>query len=137
MLKCMVIGNIGGDPEIRYSQDGKSILRFNVASNGRERLQDGTWQDKTDWIRCTVFGPRAEKLAALLRKGTKVYVDGRLEARPWLNNAGQPQAGLELIASEVEFAGNRQDGEQRAPAGVATAAARQRQESLDDSDIPF
>lgn len=138
MLKGIVVGNIGSEPEMRYSAQGQGMLRFSVASNGRVKNQDGEWQDETTWIRCTIFGARAEKLSEMLRKGTKVYVDGRLEARPWMNNSGQPQAGLEMIANDVEFAGNRQDGDggtqQRQPV-VAASAPRAQQESLDD--IPF
>jgi single-strand DNA-binding protein len=111
MLKATLIGNLGGDPETRYTADGRAFIRFNVASNYRARDQGGEWQDKTEWVRVTVFGQRAEALAQYLRKGTKVYVDGRLEARPWLDNSQQPRAGLEVIANDVEFMSSRTDDE--------------------------
>lgn len=132
MLKASVIGNIGADPELRYAASGSPVLRFNVASNGRTRTPDGEWQDETTWIRVTVVGKRAESLQNLLRKGTRVYVDGRLEARPWTGQNGQINAGLEVLANDVEFAGPRQsdDGGQR------PGAARGRDDD-DLEDVPF
>src|SRR4051812_31451314 len=103
MLKCTLIGNLGSDPEMRYSASGQPFLRFNVASNGRTRDAGGAWQDHTEWVRVTVFGQRAETLAQYLKKGSRVYVEGRLEARPWTDQQGQVRAGLEVAASDVEF----------------------------------
>lgn len=110
MLKATVIGNLGGDPELKYSANGQPFLRFNIASNYRVREPDGSWADRTEWIRCTTFGKRAETLGQHLRKGTRVYVDGRLEARPWTDQSGSVRAGLELVASDVEFMSSRQNG---------------------------
>lgn len=131
MLKCSVVGNVGSDPEIKYSQDGKPILRFSVASNGRVRNQAGEWQDETTWVRVLVFGQRAETLSQHLHKGMRVFVDGRLEARPWTNNAGNPQAGLEVIAGDVEFVSSRQDGP-GAPVEAGNARG-----PADDAALPF
>src|SRR4051812_7887651 len=109
MLKAMLVGNIGSDPDMKYTANGDGRLTFNVASNGRRRDQSGAYVDETTWVRCTVFGKRAETLANLLRKGMRVYVDGRLEARPWKDRTDNPQAGLEMIASDVEFMSPRTD----------------------------
>ena len=125
MLKALVIGNLGSDPEMKYSAGGSPFLRFNVAANSRTRSADGQWVDATEWVRCTVFGARAESLANLLRKGSRVYADGRLEARPWTDREGQVRAGLELIADTVELAGPRTDGQQQQRGGG------------DDDAIPF
>jgi single-strand DNA-binding protein len=135
MLKGTIIGNLGSDPEMRYSQGGSPFLRFSVAAGYRVRDQSGAWVDKTEWVRCTVFGARAEALAQFLHKGTRVYVEGRLEARPWTAQDGSVRAGLELLANEVELMSPRpDDGQQRQPA--ATGAARG-QDDGDDSDVPF
>ncbi len=154
MLKLSLVGNLGNDPEeLRYSADGRAFLRFSVAGNYRARDPGGEWQKKTEWVRVTVFGPRAEFLSQYLRKGSKVYVEGRLEARPWLDNQQQPRAGLEIVASEVEFMSSRADDEGfdtpaprsgAAPQREAPAAAEpvssgrgsgQRQGSADDADL--
>lgn len=116
MLKATLIGNLGNDPELRYSAAGAPFLRMNVAANYRRRSPEGEWSDVTEWVRVTVMGQRAESLASYLKKGSRVYVDGRLEARPWTNQQGEVKAGLELMASDVEFMSSRQDDQgQHAP----------------------
>jgi len=112
MLKATLIGNLGSDPEMRYSANGQPFLRFNVASNYRTRTPEGEWQDKTEWVRVTIFGQRAETYAQSLRKGSRVYVDGRLEARPWTDQQGQVRAGLELVVSDIMNITSR-DGDER------------------------
>lgn len=112
MLKATLIGNLGGDPdEPRYTSDGRPFVRFNVACNYRNRGQDGEWQDKTEWVRVSVFGRQAEFVTQYLRKGSRVYVDGRLETRPWLDNQQQPRGGLEVLANDVQFMSSRADDE--------------------------
>lgn len=134
MLKCQIVGNLGQDPEMRYSAEGRPVLTFRVASNYRTRTQEGAWEDRTEWVRVRVVGQRAETLSQYLRKGSRVYVDGRLEARPWSNNAGQPQSGLEVFANDVEFLNPRDDnGQQPAP---ARAAAPKGQDD-GDSDLEY
>lgn len=135
MFTAQMIGNLGNDPELKYSASGSPFLRFNVATNGRVKSQDGQWEDKTEWVRVTVFGQRAESLTNYLHKGMRVYVDGRLEAKPWTAKDGEVRAGLELIASDVEFMSVRNDDEQQ-PA----APARQQKPATDDGeleDLPF
>jgi single-strand DNA-binding protein len=85
----------------------------------------------------TVFGKRAETLSQYLHKGSRVFVDGRLEARPWENRDGQPVAGLEITANEVEFMSGRNDEDQRqAPVVAGNRASAQGQQD-DGSDVPF
>jgi single-strand DNA-binding protein len=109
MLKASVIGNIGHDPDLRYSPSGQPILRFNVASNYRTRTPEGEWQDRVEWVRVTITGTRAESLSQCLKKGSRIYVEGRLEARPWTDQQGQIRPGLEVLANEVQFMSSRQD----------------------------
>lgn len=135
MLKATLIGNLGNDPEMRYSASGSPFLRFNVASNFRVRTPEGEWQDKTEWVRVTVFGPRAESLAQYLKKGTRVFVDGRLEARPWTDQQGQVRAGLEVVAGDVEYMSSRSDDEQRGGGGGGMGGGMDR-ESPRSSNAP-
>ena len=152
MLKAILIGNLGNDPEeLRYTADGRAFVRFNVASNYRAKGQDGEWQDRTEWVRVTAFGRQAEMASQYLRKGSKVYVDGRLEARPWTDNQSQPRAGLEVIANDIQFMSSRADDERgdfsrpssaprEAVAGGGGQAPRpsggsQRSAPPDDSDL--
>ena len=108
MLKASVIGNLGSDPELRYSPSGAPSLRVNVASNYRARTPEGEWEDRTEWVRVIIFGQRAESLAQYLKKGMRVFVDGRLEARPWTDRENRVRAGLEIVASDIEFTSTRQ-----------------------------
>ena len=139
MLKCMVIGNIGGDPELKYAASGSAILRFSVASNGRRRTQVGEWEDATTWCRVTILGKRAESLVEHLKKGTRVYCDGKLEARPWSRSDGSPEAGLEILASDVEFASGRQEGgiESRGTRGPVTRLGERNEGRGDLDDLPW
>ncbi len=134
MLKAAILGNLGNDPEMRYAASGTPTLRFNVACNGRVKDPNGEWMEETTWVRVTVFGNRAESLSQILRKGTKVYADGRLEARPWTDNGGNVRAGLELVADTVELCSPRQqdDGYQQRP---PTTVNRQPQQGADDGDL--
>lgn len=136
MLKATLIGNLGNDPEMRYSASGSPFLRFNVASNFRARTPEGEWQDKTEWVRVTVMGQRAETLSQYLKKGSRVYVDGRLEARPWTDQQGQVRAGLEVVASEVQFMSSRADDEQRAAGGGSAGGGSEREYSRPASPSP-
>ena len=140
MLKAMLIGNLGNDPELRYSANGAPFLRFNLASNYRTKTAEGNWEDRTEWVRVTVTGQRAESLSQYLKKGTKVYVDGRLEARPWTDNQGQVRAGLEVMANEVQFMTSRDDGAgDRAPAAASAGNGRRsaNDQAADLDDVPF
>ena len=135
MLKATLIGNLGNDPDMRYSANGAPLLRFNVASNYRTRTPEGEYQDRTEWVRVTVTGTRAESLSQYLKKGSRVYVEGRLEARPWTDQQGQIRSGLEVLANEVQFMSSRADDEQRASGGggggggFSDAAPRERSSS--------
>ncbi len=125
MLKAALIGNLGSDPEMRYSADGRPFARFNVASNYKARTPEGEMQDRTEWVRVTVFGRQAEMASQYLHKGSKVYVDGRLESRPWTDNQQQPRAGLELIANDLQFMSSRSEDEGTAGEGGFAAPARE------------
>jgi single-strand DNA-binding protein len=126
----MLIGNLGNDPEMRYSASGTPFLRMNVASNYRTRTPGGEYEEKTEWVRATITGARAESLSQYLKKGSRVYVDGRLEARPWTDQHGQMRAGLEVMANEVEFLSSRSDEERTADGGQEGGAPQ------DASDSP-
>lgn len=126
MLQATLTGNIGNEPELKYSANGNAYLRFNVASNGRTRNADGEWVDETTWVRVTLLGSRAESLANHLHKGSRVTVVGKLDARAWLDNDGNARPGLELLAAEIDFASS-QNGQQQRGNGQPQGQARQQQ----------
>jgi single-strand DNA-binding protein len=132
MLNASIIGNLGSDPELKYSPAGQPFVTFNVAANQRVKEQGGEWADRTEWVRCIVFGNRAESLAQNLKKGSKVYVDGRLEARPWTSQSGDIRAGLQIAAASVEFMSPRSEDAPARPLGAAIPSKDQ-----DDDSLPF
>lgn len=99
--KAMIIGNLGRDPEMRYTPNGQAVTQFTVAVNRNYKDQDGAWQEETEWFRVVVFGQQAERAAENLRKGGKVYVEGRLQTRQWEDREGQKRYTTELVANQV------------------------------------
>ncbi len=99
--KCMIIGNLGRDPEMRYTPSGQAVTQFTVAVNRNFKGANGDWQEETEWFRVVAWGPLAERTAGYLRKGRKVYVEGRLQTRQWEDREGQKRYTTELIAQTV------------------------------------
>jgi single-strand DNA-binding protein len=101
--KVMIIGNLGRDPEMRYTPNGRPVTEFSVAVSHRSRdPQTGEWQDdQTDWYRVTVWGDRAERTAEQFRKGNKVFVEGRFRTREFEGRDGQKRVSLEITADNV------------------------------------
>jgi single-strand DNA-binding protein len=148
LCKAIVVGNLGRDPEKRYTQDGRPVTRFSVAATTRRRERDGEWADHTEWFSVTVFGRQAETLAERLTKGTRVYVEGRLESRQYETQNGGKGFSLDIGANEVlPLDARPRDGEfagadfEAAPATGATRPAQQRPQSSDEAadleDLPF
>jgi single-strand DNA-binding protein len=101
--KAMIIGNLGRDPEMRYTPNGRAVTEFSVAVSHRSRdPQTNEWQDdQTDWYRVTVWGDRAERTAEQFRKGNKVFVEGRFRTREYEARDGQKRISLEITADNV------------------------------------
>jgi single-strand DNA-binding protein len=100
--KVMIIGNLGRDPEMRYTPTGRPVTQFSVAVNqSTKNQQTGEWTEETDWFRVSVFGDRAERAAEQLRKGNRVFVEGRFRTREFEGNDGQKRTSLDLTADNV------------------------------------
>jgi single-strand DNA-binding protein len=121
LSKAMIIGNLGRDPEMRYTPNGRPVTEFSVAVNQNTRNQQtGEWTEATDWFRITVWGDRAERVAEQLRKGNRVFVEGRFRTREYETRDGQKRISLEITADNVVSLESRQreeDGSFSAPAG--------------------
>jgi single-strand DNA-binding protein len=156
VAKLTLVGNLGVDPEVRYSADGKPVLSFRVASNFRKRdAETRDWVDATNWFRVTTFGRLAERLSeqvssGRLTKGSRVIIFGRLEASGYLDRNNQPQPSLDVVADDVLFAENRPRGDDYGGGGsgdfeVAPAArssgpprgGQQHDDAPDLEDLPF
>ena len=125
-----ISGNLTRDPELRATSGGAQVLSFGVAVNDRAKNQQtGEWEDRPNFIECTMFGTRAEKLAQYLHKGMKVAIEGKLRYSQWEKD-GQRRSKLEVIAEELEFMSRHDGGQQQ---------IRQQNQVPDlyDEDIPF
>jgi single-strand DNA-binding protein len=130
--KVTIVGNLGKDPEMRYTPSGQPVTTFNVATNRTWKGENGETQKETTWFRVSAWGKRAESCNNFLHKGSKVLVEGRLtpsqngKPRIFKYDDGTAGANYDVTASTVQFLDSRQDAAPGAPAG-----------DEDGDDIPF
>ncbi len=106
--KVILVGNIGGDPETRYMPSGSAVTNITVATNETWKdKQTGEKKERTEWHRVALFNRLAEVAAEYLRKGSQVYIEGKLRTRKWQGKDGQDRYTTEIIASEMQMLGGR------------------------------
>jgi len=106
--KVMILGNVGKDPEVRYTPNGAAQASFTVAANRNYRRPDGEWEKETEWFNVVAWKQLAERLSTSVQKGDRVYVEGRLHTRSWDGQDGKRQYRTEVIADKVLPQGRRQ-----------------------------
>lgn len=112
--QVIIVGNLGRDPELRYTQGGQAVCGFTVAVNESwTDRQTNERKEKTTWFRVSVWGQQGETIKQYLAKGRQVMVVGTIEGRAYMDQSGQPQATLEVRARDVRLLGSRQDGGQQ------------------------
>ncbi len=129
--KTIIVGNLGGDPEMRYTPSGTAVTSFRVAVNQRWTGRDGQKQEKTTWFRVNAWDKLAELCNQYLSKGRLVLVEGDVEARAWKTQEGEARASLDLRAINVQFLGGASQSE-----GYNAGAASEGSPTGED-DIPF
>ena len=106
--KVIIVGNLGQDPETRYMPSGSAVTNFTVATNESWKdKQTGEQKDRTEWHRVAMFNRLAEVAAEYLRKGSQVYIEGKLRTRKWQDKDGQDRYTTEIIADEMQMLGGR------------------------------
>lgn len=154
--KAILIGNLGNDPDIRYTASGTAIANISLATAESWRDKNsGEQQERTEWHRIVFFGRLAEVVGEYLRKGSQIYVEGRIQTRKWQDKEGNDRYSTEVVANEMQMLGGRggagagapmnTDSQARAPEARNTApppdkpAARSGAAPADDfdDDIPF
>ncbi len=106
--KVVISGNLTRDAELRSTQSGLSVLNFGIAVNDRvKNQQTGEWTDRPNFVECVLFGRRADSLANILHKGSKVAIEGKLRYSSWENDQGQKRSKLEVLVDEVELMSQR------------------------------
>lgn len=128
--RIIVVGNLGRDPEMRYTPSGTPVTNFSIAVNRRRPSGGGEYVDETDWYRVSVFGRQAEIADQYLARGMKVLVDGQPQIQRFVGNDGVERTNVEIRADNFQMLGTREENEAiRSGAGVgAGSAAGQRQE---------
>ncbi len=127
MNNANITGNLTRDTELKSLNNGTAVCSFTVAVNERKKNQQGEWEDYPNFIDCTLFGVRAEKLAQYLTKGTKVAVAGRLHQSRWQDDKGNNRSRIEILVDEIELMSR----------GNAQPSQQPSQQEFNSTDIPF
>lgn len=140
--KIIVVGNLGRDPELRYTPQGTPVCSFTMATNEKRKDKAGEMQDLTTWFRITLWGRQAEAASQYLTKGRPVYIEGRLRVEEWTDRDSKQRYTLEVHATDMQFIGSRGDeGASSSPRGRGDEGSPSRGGSSDvdvtDDDIPF
>ena len=148
--KVILLGNVGKDPEIRSTGGGTMVANFTLATSDRFQDASGNWQDRTEWHNLVAFKRTAEIVRDYVKKGSKLYVEGKIQTRSWDDKeSGQKKYRTEIIVNDLSLLSGREEGsgggysrgsssssnyDQRAPAGADEFA---NQAEINDDDIPF
>ncbi len=150
--KVILIGNLGKDPELRYTPSGTAVASFSLATNERYKDKEGNWQDRTEWHKIVAWQRLAEIAGEYLKKGRTCYIEGRLQTRSWDDKeSGQKKYSTEIVASDLVLLGGQGQGqggrdhdEDAAPARSRSASASHApayddagSQGITDDDIPF
>ena len=149
--KVILIGNLGKDPEVKYTPSGTAVATFSLATNERYKDKEGQWQDRTEWHNIVAWQRTAEIVGEYLKKGRSVYVEGRLQTRSWDDKDGQKHYKTEIVAQDLVLLGGGREAGEGASAGRGRGAAASGNEfdqrapaadvahstTITDEDIPF
>jgi single-strand DNA-binding protein len=138
--KIILVGNLGRDPELRYTPQGTPVCSFTVATNEKRKDKAGEMQDVTTWFRVTFWGRQAETASQYLTKGRPIYIEGRLRIEEWTDRDGKQRYTLEVHATDMQFIGGGRTDEPAAGTGARATPSNERAQpepDLSDDDIPF
>jgi single-strand DNA-binding protein len=140
--KVILVGNLGANPEVRYTQGGQPVANLRLATTERWTDRNGQKQESTEWHRIVVFGKQAEICNQYLTKGRQIFVEGRIQTRQWQDQQGQKRYTTEIVAQNVQMLGSRSEG--GAPARDDSMGGMPPDEPVTsdfgggpDDDIPF
>ncbi len=141
--RIVLVGNLGRDPEMRYTPNGTPVTSFSVATNRKYTASDGQMRDETLWFRISVWGKQAETCNQYLGKGQKVLIEGSLIGdenggpRIWVGQDGKPRASFEVRAQTVRFLSRRDEAAGATPTAAAAPAAGPATEPQSEEELPF
>ena len=148
--KVILIGHLGKDPEVKYTPSGTPVAKFSLATNERYKDKDGNWQDRTEWHNITAWQRTAEIAGEYLKKGSQVYIEGRLRTDSWDDkNTGEKKYRTEIVVNDLVLLGGRGGdmgegrsrgagaGSQMDQRGAASEESFSQAAQITDEDIPF
>ena len=143
--KIIIVGNLGRDPELRYTPQGTAVCNFSVATNEKRKDKNGEMQDMTTWFRVTLWSKQAETASKYLTKGSPIYVEGRLRVEEWNDRDGKTRYTLEVHATDMQFISTGRGDEYSVDSSgdhdfdepKAASAGSMNQSVPSDDDIPF
>lgn len=138
--KVILIGNLGKDPEVRFTQGGQCVANFSIATSDNWKDKSGQKQERTEWHRIVAWGKLGELVKEYLRKGRPVYIEGRLQTRSWQDQQGNTRYTTEIVATALQFLGQRDSaggGDFASPPAFGDENAPEEFASSIDDDVPF
>ncbi len=136
--KITLVGNLGRDPELRYTPQGTPVCNFTLATNEKRKDKSGESQDVTTWFRVTLWGRQAETASQYLTKGRPIYIEGRLRVEEWTDRDNKQRYTLEVHATDMQFiGGGRSDDTVAASPRTSTPDQFKSEGEMTDDDIPF
>jgi single-strand DNA-binding protein len=137
--KVILIGNLGKDPEVRYTGSGQAVASFPLATSERFKNKSGDWEERTEWHSIVLWGKQAETAKEYLAKGKTVYIEGRLQTRKWQDKDGRDRYTTEVVGDRMQFVGPKGDGggRQGGRGDEPTAVYDDPAAFNADDDIPF
>ena len=141
--KAIIVGNLGADPELRYTGTGTAVTTFNVATTERFKNKNGENQERTDWHTIVLWARLAEIANEYLKKGSSVYIEGRIQTRSYDDKDGIKRYKTEIVGQQMQFLGGRGGGESRGGGGGGSdysgggTAPPEPTMPADDDDLPF
>jgi single-strand DNA-binding protein len=137
--KVILVGNVGKDPEVKYTPSGTALAKFSIATNERFKDKSGEWQDRTEWHNVLAWERLAEIVGEYVRKGSKIYIEGRLQTSTWEDRqSGEKRYRTEIVARDLVLLGSRdgaepESGDSNRDRETVHAASGE----ITDEDIPF
>jgi single-strand DNA-binding protein len=146
--KVILVGNLGNDPEVRYMPNGEAVANLSIATSESWKDKQGQLQEKTEWHKLTAYRKLAEIIGEYVKKGSRIYVEGKLQTRKWQDQQGNDRYTTEVIINEMQMLGGNEGGktdnskpaQQKAPQQAPQQSAPQPQKAPDfdfDDSIPF
>jgi single stranded DNA-binding protein (ssb) len=136
--KVILIGNLGSDPEVRYTPSGAAVCNFNIATNESWNSKEGKKEERTEWHKIVVWAKLAELCGEYLSKGRTVYVEGRLQTREWNDKDGNKRYTTEVVAQSIQFLGGPMGERGSKPVAARAVGGSEEAAPIEvEDDIPF